>query len=469
MKFLRTLAVVLAAVLAIGLAIGLAQPVSAGPPGTWSRVSATTAISYGDHATYRTADGVVHLVYRKPGSSSGSAYGHTAISPSGRVIRQNTLLNNWHTLTVAPQLVPAPGGGIRLIFQGRRVTDDAEPYGDLATYTAIAPASGASWVLQTDQIGGGDVPTGDLAATTLSSGTPVVAWSNFTIGGPDDGGWIKWRSGFGPGGINHIHREVQAQNAELVRDGSKVWLSWYEDGGTATTRGYFVKQLLPSAGPVKRAPGSNEHISASPLAARANGGAYLAYCYGQRDPVTGCKRIALWRIGTATPRTLAAYNVGDLALSRGPSGRLWLSWHSSDNLVAVRTNKAATAFGPARTIKTNGVPCCWTGHAANGSRSLLDGFVSTFSGVYHQQVKPGLRLSATPGRWNGDRSRVVTFRVNDAGDAVSGALIKVGDRRCTTNSTGRCTIRFPQMNPRRMTAKATKSGYHPATRPLRVT
>lgn len=466
MKVLRTLAPVLAAALAVGLA---QPPVNAGPPGTWSRVSATSAISYGDHATYRTSDGVVHLVYLKAGSSDGSAYGHTAISPSGRVLRQNTLLNNWHTLTTAPQLVPAAGGGIRLIFQGRRVSDDAQPYGDLATYTALASASGASWHLQSEQIGGGDVPTGDLAATTLSNGTPVAAWSGFTIGGPDDGGWIKWRSGFGPGGITHIHRPVEARDAELVRDGSKVWLSWYEDGGTATRRGYFVKQLLPSAGPVMRAPGSNLHVSASPLGARANGGAYLAYCYGQPAPVSGCKRVALWRIGTSTPRTFAAYNVGDLALSRGPSGRFWLSWHSSDNLVAVRTNKAASAFGPMRTIKTAGVPCCWTGHAANGTRSLLDGFVSTFSGVYHQQVRPGLRLSATPGRWNGDRSRVITFRVNDAGDAVRGAVVKVGDRRCTTNSTGRCTIRFPRMNPRRMTAKATRSGYHPATRGLRVT
>ena len=80
-----------------------------------------------------------------------------------------------------------------------------------------------------------------------------------------------------------------------------------------------------------------------------------------------------------------------------------------------------------------------------------------------------LSLRATPRRWRVNRAQTVVFKVTDVDGSVARARVRAAGRRCTTNGSGRCSIRFPaQARPGRITAKATKTGYAATTIRLRV-
>jgi hypothetical protein len=89
--------------------------------------------------------------------------------------------------------------------------------------------------------------------------------------------------------------------------------------------------------------------------------------------------------------------------------------------------------------------------------------------IWHTQVLPGLSLSASPTKWSGGSAKTVSFTVRDAGQAVSGATVKVGSKACRTGSAGGCSIRFPKLKAQKLLAVATKSGYRKDTLKLTVT
>jgi len=260
----------------------------------------------------------------------------------------------------------------------------------------------------------------------------------------------------------------------MANDGGDVWLAWYANGNTPATNGIFVKQILPTAGPTTKAPQSSVGAdSMAPmggiaLTARTGGGVFAAYCVGYPN----CDHIGLWKVGTDTVREVPSTKyVADIALSPGPSGRLWVAW--SDNIPrirAVRTNVAGTGFG---VVKTLGMPASQDGVydvAIDGTNGRGDVVINTGNGFWHTQVAPGLSLKASPAKFKHGKKQKVTFTVTDAGDAIAGATVKVGSASCMTAAAGTCTVTLPKTTKKgTLVAKATLSGYGAGSVRLKVT
>ena len=240
------------------LTTGLSAPGSAAPPdrergapGSWTKISTGGSGTTLQSSLYRTADGVLHVVYPK-GTGTIDRLGHTAISPSGGIVLQNDVLGSpWAGLDSTPALVGTADGGLRAVFGGLRSTDPGY-WSDGRMYTATAPASGATWTLPAEAVGQNTnaVASYGTAATTLADGTPIAAfplnsditWHVGTGGDPDQS--------FAVGGCC-------AYNMAMVRDGDDVWIGWYANGGSPSTNGTFVRRIHPTLGPITKAPGSS--------------------------------------------------------------------------------------------------------------------------------------------------------------------------------------------------------------------
>jgi hypothetical protein len=204
------------------------------------------------------------------------------------------------------------------------------------------------------------------------------------------------------------------------------------------------------------------------LVARTGGGVYAAYCVGYPT----CDHVGLWKVGTSKVTKVPSSKYAALiALSPGPSGRLWLSW--SDNIPqvkAVRTGRNGAGFTPVRKVDMPAGTDAVYDLSVEGSTGRGDIVIQVGNGFWHTQVVSGLTLKAKPGAWkHGKKKQKVTFTVLDAGDRVAGAKVKVGARKCTTKASGKCTIAFPKSTKAgRLTAKASRSGYGGAVLKLRV-
>jgi hypothetical protein len=84
----------------------------------------------------------------------------------------------------------------------------------------------------------------------------------------------------------------------------------------------------------------------------------------------------------------------------------------------------------------------------------------------YRRLRPGLTLQARPGRLRRGEQTEVRFTVRDAGDAVSGARVRVGGRSGTTDGRGRVTLTL--RSNRAVKARATRTGYTAATKRLGV-
>lgn len=309
-------------------------------------------------------------------------------------------------------------------------------------YTATAPASGAAWTLPAEAVGQDTnaVASYGTAATTLADGTPIAA---FPLNSD-----ITWHVGTA---VTPTSRSPSAgccaYNLEMVRDGDDVWLGWYANGGTPSTNGTLFRRIHPTLGPVIKAPGA-------------------AYCVGYPN----CDHIGLWKVGTSkvtkVPRSRYAE---DVAISPGPSGRLWIAW--SDNIPkiqAVRTGRSGSGMGPGRVLgMPRGTDSVYS-VAVNGTTGRGDVVIQVGNGFWHTQSIARLTLRGKPGAWKHGKKRKATFTVTDAGDSVAGAKVKAGSKKCTTKASGRCTIAFPRSTKGKLVVHASGTGYAPAKTTLRV-
>ena len=91
------------------------------------------------------------------------------------------------------------------------------------------------------------------------------------------------------------------------------------------------------------------------------------------------------------------------------------------------------------------------------------------SRIHAMSALAQLTVKASPRRWRTHRAQRVVFKVTDVDGKVAGAKVRAGGRRCTTNGSGKCAIRFPsQARPGRITAKVTKRSYYPVKTKLKV-
>lgn len=441
------------------------RSVAKGSPGKWTKVSTGTSSIIFEPTLVRGPDGVLHLVYEKVMTGNAAQYGHTAIHTDGTIARQNNVLPTpWATLEPTP-VVLSTGAGLRVVFGGQR---DINPgfWSDGRMYTATADSGGETWSLPAEAVGISHSASASYGtgAVTLGDGTPVAAFPlNSTL---------TWHVGTGSD-PDHTYTAPACclYRTTLVRDGNAVWAAWYANGGTPSTDGIFVKQLLPTEGPVSKAPGSSNGSSVEPddrvaLAARSGGGVYAAYCVGYPS----CTSLRLWKVGTSKTATVPHTRfAASVAISPGPSGRLWIAWY--DNLPKVRAVRTGVNGMSMGAVQTAGLPKGGAAYALaiDGTRGRGDIVLNDGNGFWHTQVLAGLTLHASPKRWrHGSRQKVV-FKVTDAHDAVKRSKVRVGSDSCRTDRHGTCSITFPASFAKgRHTATATKAGYARATTGLKV-
>jgi len=440
----------------------LSAPAHAGV-GSWTRISSGTVVNFAEPGTYRTPDGVLHIVYQRAhGTNSDLAF--TNLSSTGAVLATGTAVGNWATLPADPKLIAGPAGGLRLVYGGLRTTDSSDPYATGQMYSSTSDSAGTSWTLQPGALTGSHSAYGSYGtgATTLADGTtPAVSFPlNSTL---------TWNTtGAGSGDGTYDFGRCCVYHSTLVRNGSDLWAAYAANGSDAAHAGVFVQRLAPTLGAPTKAPASSQGVDlvmsvseATPFLARPGGGMYLAYCLGYPT----CTGVGLWRLGTSAPVTVpGAAGATHLALAAGPHGRLWVAWSVPGGLIRItHTTATGSAFGAVTTIKAPTAAGVY-GISLAASDGSTDVLVNTGDALYDQQVLPGLSLRAAPLSWKHTTRKKVSFTVTDAGVAVAGASVTAAGRSCTTSTAGSCRISFKKTKRKgSFRATARHSGYAAGT------
>jgi hypothetical protein len=451
----------IAVALAVAAAVSPAafSPVGAavaGGPGVWTKVAVTDS-GFNQAGMLRTADGSLHLVWRKRLSNGHFSFGWSTISLKGKLLSSGTALSNWVGLQGDPQLVP-DHDHIRLIFIGGQDTNLTNFFSRGSVYTMVS-SNGKSWALVHGSLAKHTVLNRGLAAVVEKDGTTPVA-------------------GFGLNNVLYYHQGVDAAAPAVTADGTAatgpvatgiagdvfarakngaIWVAWFDES-------YFARQILPSPAARLKAPRSgttngpdNEPRQQVAFAARPGGGLYLAYC--SPAPNKPCAHIDLWRVGSSRAMVVpgsATGNAGRVVLAAAPAGRMWVSWFDfgTNTVHAVRTNKAATRFGVRRSVGQPPKTFIFDGLQAEGSSGRLDVLANVLLNAknnpiefWHTQILAGLSLTAQPGRFSHRARATVTFTVTDAGDAVQGAKVSCLGKHATTDSHGHAKLKFAAGSP----------------------
>jgi hypothetical protein len=209
-------------------------------------------------------------------------------------------------------------------------------------------------------------------------------------------------------------------------------------------------------------PSSSQQLSRTPIAARAGGGVYVAYSGGYP---TATKAL-LWRVGARSAVTLDNRKSDHIVgLAADPQGRLWVFWivrGSRPTVFARRSNKAATAFGPA--VAAGTPPGSQSGYKIDGNAqsSRLD-LVGLFGATgsqaqWHTQVLPGLAIKASPSKLSSSKSTKVNFTVTDP-DPVKGATVHAAGKSARTDAKGHASIRLGPTSKSSIDVTVTKAAY----------
>ena len=390
------------------------------------------------------------------------------------------VVTGWLAVIDDPKLVRHDGDLVS-VFAGIRSSSPGDPY--------VGPAVHSS----SDHGLGWDLEPGSLSQTTAAGNAQSIDVVN-ARGEP-----LFAMGGFGQHVI--MHRGISASSpastpdffttdsdccpatfVSLANDARtrQTWAAWFALGASdPADAGVFAQKVWPRPnGALHHAPGTaagggslNPGLPVA-LASRTGGGVWAAYSVG--SPIA--RTIRLWQVGTNRRVDIRAGQFSVLALAAAPGGRLWVMWHplSNDTIRATRSNRAATRFGPIRTIRIPG------GSGGQLNTVSLEGSAgplvivaasqppgSGSNGLYATRVLPKLSLSLSKGRISKGR---VTATVRDAGDAVQAARVTFHGRTFTTNARGKVTFRVaPGVPDGRYVVAAAKPGYAKDTAGLRVT
>jgi hypothetical protein len=453
--------------------VSLALAPSAALAGTttrWERLTAQNDPNTFTPGFVRTSGGVLHVAFLRQEAGNTNSMRHVAISARGKVGPSVDMLGNWNFLA-NPDLVPVPGGGLRVFFGGIHTTNPGEPNDEMNT--ATAGSAGDVWALQPGSISNDEQGAADAGATTAADGTPLVSWSA-TLG-------VFVHRGAAAGPNSNLQTALGgccAYSPDLARDRSgRIVAAWFSSA--SGKEGVFAQDIDATSGaPVGgavRMPGSATQfggamksiqiISRTPITSRpGHDGFYVAYPAGYPAQ----NRVLLWRVGAASSKTIVRARTvahDQVGLAAAPDGRLWVFWSEKQGsryrIVVTRSDKDVTAFGERVVLKPPAGSVDdfhLLGDAQQGRLDLLGSF-GTVSGnsTWHRQVLPGLTLKAKTKRLRSGGLRV-TVTVRDAGHAVKGATVKAGGKRARTNRRGKAKLKLGSA-PRRLSLSAIKRGF----------
>jgi hypothetical protein len=435
-----------------------------GGPGVWTKIAKIDS-GFDYPGMFRTADGKLHVLWRKQLLDNNFSFGYTTVALNGTAGSTGTALNDWGTLEDDPVLVQN-GNGIRALFKGGIDTGGGF-FSRGSVYTLTSAAAGTTWQLPQQSVMQRTALNGGFSATAEQDDTPVaVAGENATL--------------FIHEGLDNSAPAAAADTTVTLPSGDyfnwtaatdsgdHVWVAYFRAFSNPSGQdGFYVQQILPTKGQPMKAPdstpksgGDNEPRQSVAFVARPQGGLYVGYCVpgvhgGFNVP---CVHVDLWKVGAANPMVVpgtSSSTITRVALASGLAGRISVVTMdpTKETVNAVRTNRAANKFGPARTIKLPNGQINFNNIEAEGTFGRLDIVANLTTSaspnpifLWHTQILAGLTLTASPAKFANTAPHTVTFTVKDAGDAVQGAKVscKGLTKTDTTDSSGKATLQFPK-------------------------
>jgi hypothetical protein len=308
---------------------------------------------------------------------------HTPVAPDGTVGAQSTVAAGWAG-TESPDIAPAPGGGLAVMWGGLHSTTTGDPLNNSGL--ATSDDSGAAW---------------SLSPVAPTPGGYASQWSIVNSGG------TLFESWFGTAGT-FVHRgtdqatpanDYQAQLGGygslpgFAVDGANgsLWLGW-ETGFAKEKNGAYAQQVdqgsgAPVGSPAKM-PGSSvvyqggtestTVLGRTPITGRVGRpGVWMAYTSGY--PFS--ERVLVWKVGAAASTTLELAKGVDhrtLAITSDPDGRVIVLWSrdgggDQSQLLARVSNTDVTAWGPPFAIpRLPRASSGWSIQASAQSGALID-------------------------------------------------------------------------------------------------
>lgn len=465
-------------VISVVVAVGLtgAPSAVAGTPGHWTRITDPTSSNIDEVSLARTGDGVLHAAWSRPTPSNPGAGRDLVtlpISAAGSAGTPVVVQSNWASME-NPSLVATGGEGLELFVGGMRSTNFDETNANLSLLTSSD--GGNTWALYPfDLTRTGAAYSSNVAAALGSGGNPFETWGSSSCLCVHDGvSQMASNNDFQQGLGDFGYEPGMAFDATT----GQLYVAWYSNGTGHS--GVYAAPVDQSTGglaaPQVQMPGTSDLTDGpfsgrTQIVARPGGGLYVAYEAGYPSHA----HVLLWHIGSAKSSLLGRANgdVTSVGVAATPTGRLWVFWSARSAsgaplVYARRSDLHAGNWGATVAVKPPpGASTSWN-LVGNGQTSVLDlvGSFSVGSGnaiaSWHTQVLPGLSLSASPGRLRARSSRAqkVGFYVSDAGAAVSGARIQLGNAHGTTNGKGKVTLTIgPYQRRGFRTVTATAHGY----------
>lgn len=444
-------------VAALAFVVILVSPAQAA---TWKQVTASGGASIDQVGLARTADGVLHVVWKKDVDLF-----HSAIGPDGKLRVTTPIVSGWASLS-DPAITVAPGG-LRVAFGGIRTTESTETNQDMNS--AFSSDGGASWQLQVGSVvaPGGQSYASDAGIATLANGTPLITWAG-TLGT-----WVH--AGLDPATPNFNYMAPIGNYgydpgiAADLRGGAT--LAWFSN--ETNSPGVLAQSVADDGSPLGQAvtmPGSRvmvggSTLSRTPIVQRAKSlGMWVAYGVGYPT----ADQVRLWLVGANGSSLIArTRSSAEVAIAADSKGRLWVAWSDGQfgdqQIYAARSNPTSTVFGePVKLGAVKGAHSTYSvdASATDSGLDVLANFAKgseSTSSTFTTRVLPGLTLK-------GKRSKgKATFTVTDAGTAVKGAKVKLSGRSGKTDSKGHVTLTASKKG----TATASAAGYTKATLKLK--
>ncbi len=437
----------------------------------WTRITAANFSPLEQVGLARTDDRVLKVawVHQEPGGTYDLVV--TPVRRDGRAGAPTVVARGWTTLA-SPALVRTGPRSLALLWAGIRSTNTGEP---LTGLNAAASGDGATWSLVAQSLSLGGAGPVSAVLGPPPARTIYSAWSTR--------GENSVFSGLVPSAAlppQFTAPQCCYTNVGLAVDGRSGELVAATDSIAATQPGRSLVRLTAAgaaAGPAVHPPGAFVRTGPGAYGAITGGGRpaiigrpqrpgiFTAYISGK----SGRTRVLVWRLGAPRAAVLGTTALGyvpdSLGLAAAPSGRIWAFWAekaatpSGYAVVARRSNRAATRFGPRLAVVPPPGTVNLTEAAGNAQTGPLDLLLSSQhsnvdSAAWHRQFITGVSLFPTPRRARPGQK--VTFLVTDAGDPVRRARVRFGTRSGRTNAKGKVTLPAPAAT---AIATVTASGY----------
>ncbi len=432
----------------------LATAVEAAAARSWRSLGTSGQLGISDLVGLaRGTDGTLNVAWSRRTSNGLYDLMRTPVSAGGGVRSPGPIVTGWASIE-GPTLLTS-GSALFAFFSGTQTLVTGDPHEGVDN--AISADGGASWTLAPTAVAAGDFAGQRDAGAAL---------------GPD-GLLSSWYAGEET--VVHLGTDPTTTNQRgyglgtgqaLAVSGQSTLVAWCT--GVQGPNGVFVQAVDPAtaapAGAARLVPGSTSRGSSGtpeaycppstrvPLVARQDHGFFVATVDGSRRAVYG------WSVGAPRPIRLASGSSykQQVAAAASPASKasVWVGWVQNGTVMLRRSNGSASVFGATVTVKGPRDGTIY-GLDLNAQADRVDvvARVQQDSGnvrLESTQSYPGLTLIATSGR-------KPSFRVLDAGDPVSNAMVTVAGHSARTGPSGRATLTVK--HPGRYTARVTAPNY----------